>query len=179
MEQITYQVIRSDRKTMALQILPDGAVVVRCPRRSSQEQIRRFVADHEAWIRKHTAKKPQVTKLTTAQIRVLADKAKIYMPPLIAAWAKKIGVTYGQITIRNQRTRWGSCSGKGNLNFNCMLMLAPPRVIEYVIVHELCHRKHMDHSPAFWALVQRHLPDWEERRGWLKQNGSTLLAQMP
>jgi predicted metal-dependent hydrolase len=97
----------------------------------------------------------------------------------VAFYAPRIGVTYGGITIRNQRTRWGSCSGKGNLNFNCMLMLAPPRVIEYVIVHELCHRKHMDHSPAFWALVERHLPDWQERRGWLKQNGSALLAQMP
>ena len=179
MEQITYQVIRSDRKTLALQVLPDGTVVVRCPHRTTQEQLRRFVTEHEAWIRKHTLNKSPVAKLTAAQLRALAQQAKTYMPPLIATWAKRIGVTYGQITIRNQRTRWGSCSSKGNLNFNCMLMLAPSTVIEYVIVHELCHRKHMDHSPAFWALVQQHLPDQAERRRWLKQHGSALLAQMP
>lgn len=179
MEQINYQVIRSDRKTLALQILPDGTVVVRCPQKATREQISRFVADHEDWIRKHIAKKPQVTKLTANQIRELAERAKISIPPLVAAWAKKLGVSYGRITIRNQRTRWGSCSSCGNLNFNCMLMLAPPQILEYVIVHELCHRKHMDHSPAFWALVQHHLPDQEVCRRWLKQNGSRLLAQMP
>lgn len=179
MENMQYQVIRSARKTIALQILADGTLVVRCPKNTTQDRIRQFVADHADWVRKHQANRPQVTKLTAAQLRALAERAKAELPPLVALWARRIGVTYGQITIRNQRTRWGSCSGKGNLNFNCMLMLAPAEILEYVIVHELCHRKHMNHSPAFWALVERHLPDWSQRRRWLKTNGSTILAQMP
>ena len=179
MEEINYQVIRSDRKTIALQILADGTLVVRCPKHSTQATIRKFVEDHKAWILKHKAGRPQVAKLTTAQMRALAEQAKNQIPPLVALWAKRIGVNYGQITIRNQKTRWGSCSGKGNLNFNCMLMLAPTEILEYVVIHELCHRKHMDHSPAFWMLVQQHLPDWAQRRRWLKANGRTILAQMP
>jgi predicted metal-dependent hydrolase len=87
-------------------------------------------------------------------------------------------VSYGRITIRNQKTRWGSCSGKGNLNFNCLLMLAPPEVLDYVVVHELCHRREMNHSPRFWALVEQVLPDWRQRRQWLKTHGDALMRRM-
>ena len=89
------------------------------------------------------------------------------------------GESCSLITIRNQKTRWGSCSSRGNLNFNVMLMLCPPDVIDYVVVHELSHLKHMDHSPAFWAEVASVLPDYAASRNWLKQNGATLLARMP
>ena len=89
-----------------------------------------------------------------------------------------MGVSYGRITIRCQKTRWGSCSAKGNLNFNCLLMLAPPEVADYVVVHELCHRKHMNHGAAFWSEVARILPDYARHRAWLKENGSRLLARL-
>ena len=89
-----------------------------------------------------------------------------------------MGVTYGGITIRNQRSRWGSCSGQGTLNFNCLLMLAPPEVLDYVVVHELCHRKEMNHSAAFWAEVARVLPDYEARKRWLKENGPALIGRL-
>jgi len=87
-------------------------------------------------------------------------------------------VTYGRITIRNQKTRWGSCSSKGNLNFNCLLMLAPPEVLDYVVVHELCHRMEMNHSKRFWSLVETVLPDYREQEKWLKGEGAVLLRRM-
>ena len=82
-------------------------------------------------------------------------------------------------TLLFSRTGWGSCSGKGNLNFNCLLMLAPPAVQDYVVVHELCHRKEMNHSPAFWAEVAGVLPDYASHRRWLRENGNGLIAALP
>ena len=89
--------------------------------------------------------------------------------------AKIIGVDYGRITIRNQKTRWGSCSSKGNLNFNCLLMLTPPEVIDYVVVHELCHRKEMNHSKDFWREVEKVLPNYLDQVKWLKDEGSNVI----
>ena len=88
-------------------------------------------------------------------------------------------VTFGRITIRSQHSRWGSCSASGNLNFNCLLMLAPEAVRDYVIVHELCHRKVMNHSPGFWKEVGAVLPSFQTHRRWLKENGASLLARLP
>ena len=86
-------------------------------------------------------------------------------------YAPVMGVSYGTVTIREQKTRWGSCSAKGNLNFNWKLVLMPPEILDYVVVHELAHRIHMNHSAAFWAEVEKILPDYRERRQWLKVNG--------
>ena len=101
-----------------------------------------------------------------------------YIPQRVAHYAAKLGVTYGRITIRNQKTRWGSCSSKGNLNFNCLLMLTPPEVIDYVIVHELCHRKEMNHSARFWTLVASILPDYTEQKRWLREHGGVIIGRL-
>ena len=85
-----------------------------------------------------------------------------------------MGVTYGRISIREQKTRWGSCSSKGNLNFNWRLIFAPPEVLDYVVVHELAHRKEMNHSKAFYAIVESIMPDYRKWKKWLKENGGTL-----
>ena len=98
------------------------------------------------------------------------------VPKRVAHYAARMGVTYGRITIRHQRTRWGSCSSNGNLNFNCLLMLAPPEVLDYVVVHELCHRKYMNHSKQFWAEVAKVMPDYKKCERWLKEEGSLLIG---
>ena len=180
-------VIRSSRKTIAIQIGPDLSVTVRAPRYASRREIERVLEEKEDWIRNSMEKirKRQeayeaegAEPLTEEEIRDLADRALKYIPGRVAYFAPKVGVTYGRITIRNQKTRWGSCSGAGNLNFNCLLMLMPPEVIDYVVVHELCHRKEMNHSRAFWQEVERVLPDYKAQVNWLKKDGGRIMRRM-
>ena len=192
------KIIRSNRKTLAIQINPDLSVTVRAPMYAPQSDIERILREKESWIQKHIEKireqeekrkKTQGEKgeygesverdyLTNEEIKKLADKALQHIPKRVSYYAKQIGVTYEKITIRNQKTRWGSCSSKGNLNFNCLLMLTPPEVIDYVVVHELCHRKEMNHSKAFWAEVEKILSDYKEQIKWLKENGGQIIGRM-
>lgn len=95
--------------------------------------------------------------------------------PRLDAAARALGTTYSKLSIRGQRTRWGSCSRRGAMSFNWRLLLAPEPVLDYVVWHEACHLRVMDHSPTFWALVRRHCPDYEEQRRWLRLQGSTLV----
>ena len=179
---ITYKLIRSSRKTIAIQITPAGEVVVRCPGRMRTQDVQRFVESKADWIRAHLAKfenRPAPQPFTQAEIKALADKALQYIPGRVKHFAPMVGVTYGGITIRNQRTRWGSCSSKGNLNFNCLLMLLPPEIIDYVVVHELCHLKEMNHYPKFWAQVERILPNYRILKQQLKDRGAPLIARLP
>ena len=167
--EIPYTLIRSDRKSIGIQITADG-VVVRAPKRLSAAEIDRFVQSKRSWIEAHLSKIPAPQpKFTQTEIEALARKALTVIPDRVRHFAPMVGVTYGRITIRNQRSRWGSCSGKGNLNFNCLLMLTPDHVIDYVVVHELCHMRHRDHSPAFYAEVERWLPDYRQREKLLRQ----------
>lgn len=122
--------------------------------------------------------KNEGTVETDIQLRELAQQAVAVIPGRVEFFAKQIGVDYGRITIRNQKTRWGSCSSKGNLNFNCLLMLAPQEVLDYVVVHELCHRKEMNHSKAFWQEVEKILPDYKKSVQWLKKEGIRLIQRM-
>ncbi len=119
-----------------------------------------------------------VPPLTGEELHALTEKALTCIPERVKFYAPQIGVTYGRITIRNQKTRWGSCSAKGNLNFNCLLMLTPPEVIDSVVVHELCHRKEMNHSNRFYAEVLRILPDYWKWHGWLKEHGEAIMRRM-
>ena len=180
--QIAYRIIRSSRKTIALQILPDGSVVVRCPYRTSEESIRRFVEAKTPWLRKHLEsheQSPAPEPFSPETLHKLGQQAADYIPGRVALFAPLLGVTYRNITIRCQRSRWGSCSSQGNLNFNCLLMLVPKDVLDYVVVHELCHRKQMNHSAAFWAEVEKMVPNWKQHRKWLKDNGNALIGRLP
>lgn len=177
-------IVRSDRKTMSLQIRPDGTLLVRAPLRLPQREIDRFLQEKSSWIEKHLAQvnstnlAGEEAPLSMEEVHTLADRALREIPPRVQRFAHRMGVAYGRITIRNQQSRWGSCSSVGNLNFNCLLMLAPEEVLDYVIVHELAHRKQMNHSAAFWAEVEAVLPDYRERENWLKTQGKILLARM-
>lgn len=180
MEKLTYQLIRSERKTVSLQITQEGELVVRAPKRMAKAEIDRFVESKRGWIEKHAQNREQdVPKMTEAEFDTLVRHALEVIPEVVARFAPVVGVTYGRITIRNQRTRWGSCSAQGNLNFNCVLMRAPDDVLEYVVVHELCHRKEMNHGPKFWTEVERVLPNYRESRKWLSVNGSALIRSLP
>lgn len=172
---------------MALEITRNMEVLVRVPYQVSDEMIQRFVQDKSEWIEKHLLimkkrlekyENSQKNPLSMEEINGLAEKALQVIPKRVAYYAEKMQVSYGRITIRNQKTRWGSCSGKGNLNFNCLLMMTPPEVLDYVVVHELCHRKEMNHSQRFWKEVEKILPDYRVQRAWLKENGNEIIERM-
>ncbi len=116
--------------------------------------------------------------LTELEIRRLTDEARSYIPHRVTHYADLLGVHPGRITIRCQKTRWGSCSAKGNLNFNCLLMLTPPEVIDSVVVHEVCHLLEMNHSKRFYEHVYRVYPEYKEHHGWLKKHGPELMARV-
>ena len=182
MEQI--QIIRSRRKTICLQITPEGGILVRAPMGMSQRSIASFVQEKSGWIQAHQEKLrvqrelAQQDALTREDLKRLAWQAKAAIPPRVKYFAGQMGVDYGRITVRCQTSRWGSCSAKGNLNFNCLLMLSPPEVLDYVVVHELAHRRQMNHSAAFWAEVEAVLPDYSLRKQWLKEQGGVLMARL-
>ena len=180
-----FEVIRSNRKSMAVEIKLNK-LIIRAPMQATNADINAFMLKNKAWIEKHLAQAQaqqqaaaSVKKLTADELQKLADKALEVIPERVKHFAPMVGVTYGRITIRNQRSKWGSCSSKGNLNFNCLLMLAPPEVIDSVVVHELCHRKEMNHSDRFYAEVLRVFPDYHKWDKWLKDNGSILMSLMP
>ena len=182
MSGIPYTLVRSSRKTISIVIRPSGEVEVRCPKRCSKREADAFVLSKEDWIRKHLqtiAERPRQPVFSREEVKGLADKAAGVLPERVQYYAQILGVTYGRITIRSQRSRWGSCSAKGNLNFNCLLMLCPEEVRDYVVIHELCHRKELNHSAAFWAEVEKVCPDYRVHRKWLKDNGTSLITRLP
>lgn len=184
-ENVQMNLIYSKRKTIAIEVKPEG-ITVRAPKGLHRREIQDFLREKRGWIERHLKKMreckealEQVEPFTMEEIRQLADKALLVIPETVKKYAPVVGVDYGRITIRNQRSRWGSCSGKGNLNFNCLLMLFPQEVIDYVVVHELCHRKHMNHSTEFYAEVERVFPEYRKCRKWLKENGGFYLSRLP
>ena len=146
------------------------------------EQIEAFLREHWDWVERQRARLaalPKVEKLSEEELAELKKRARRVFLARTAYFAPVVGVSCSRISVRSQRTKWGSCSAKGGLNFNCLLLLAPTEVLDYVVVHELCHRLEMNHSPRFWAEVERVLPDYAASRKWLRQNGGSLMARLP
>lgn len=180
-----YELVKSKRRTISIEVKAGGKVVVKAPLRMSQRAIEMFLREREDWIEKAVAKVQAkeaalgpVEKLSDEELKALKKKAREMIIPLVEDYAEIMGVIYSRIAIRAQTTRWGSCSREGNLNFNCLLALCPEPVMRYVVVHELAHRKHMNHSKYFWALVEEYMPDYKEYRKWLKDNGSALIKKL-
>ncbi len=179
-----YKVIKSDRRTVGYGIV-DGEVIIRVPKRMRNTDVKRFVSEYSEKIRKmlekygeRQRKYADITPFTDGEIKELAERARLIIPQRVAHYAELVGVQYGRVTIRCQRTRWGSCSAKGNLNFNCLLMLAPPEALDSVVVHELCHIKEMNHSERFYREVLRVMRNYRESHAWLKENGEYLMKRL-
>ena len=175
-----YTLIRSRRKTLSVEI-KGGKVIVRAPERLARARIDEFLESRRGWIEKKLEKSAELAAaepITDEELRELAESAKRFIPERVRYYAPRVGVSFGRITIRAQRTKWGSCSGKGNLNFNCLLMLTPPEVRDAVIVHELCHLREMNHSPRFYAEVRRVYPEYDKWNRWLKENGGAIIDRL-
>ena len=179
----TYTLIKSKRKTISLEVRADG-LIVRAPNRTTKREADQFVKKHETWIVKkrnqlavRQSMEQSVPKLSEQEFNKLAALAKAVIPARVDHYARIMGVKYGRITLRRQKTRWGSCSAKKNLNFNILLMLTPPEVIDSVVVHELCHLFEMNHSARFYERVYAVYPEYDRWNRWLKDNGNLIMAR--
>lgn len=162
---LTYELIRSRRKTLSLEVTWDRRLVVRAPMRLSKEKIDQFVASHEAWAQKHLTAMPSPTpEPTVEEIEALKAQARAILPGKVAYWSEVTGLKPTGLKITTARKRYGSCSGKNSLCFSCFLMRCPEAAIDLVVVHELCHIKEKNHGPRFYALLSHYLPDHAERK---------------
>ncbi len=169
----TYELIRSRRRTLALEITPDCRVLIRAPINASQASICAFVATHEVWLRTHLERQRQRMAAappppTPEDIEALKAKARAILPQKVAQWSQKTGLVPTGLKITAARKRYGSCSGKNSLCFSCFLMEQPEAAIDLVVVHELCHIREKNHGPRFYALLEQTLPDWKTRKKLLK-----------
>ena len=151
------------------------------PQRFPEREIRRVVEEHLGWIARERAK--QVPRLGLGLEPVCEQEARRAARELAGMIADEeaaaLGVSFRRIEVRDQRTRWGSCSTRGTLSFNWRLVLAPLAVLDYVVVHELCHLREPNHSARFWSLVESRRPEWRAHRDWLREHGPELLAFRP
>lgn len=186
---VSYTLFRTRRRTLALVVRENGDLEVRVPLFCREEEIQRFLLGKADWILSHIAtqkarfqeKESAHSALTEEEKERLRKncirKMKRLLPEKIAQYEPLLPASHRpitRVTVRGQKTRWGSCSSKGSLSFNWKLAQAPSFCLDYVVVHELCHLVHMNHSQAFWNEVERILPDYRTARTWLKENGYRL-----
>ena len=169
----TYKLLRSRRKTLALEITRDCRVLVRTPLRLSQARIDAFVASHADWISSHLEQQRQRAASappppTQTEIDALKAKARAILPGKVVYWSRQMGLFPTGVKITTARKRYGSCSGTNSLCFSCFLMNCPEDAIDLVVVHELCHIREKNHGPRFYALLEDTLPDYKERKKLLK-----------
>lgn len=195
---IPYELIYSNRTSYAINISVEKGVIVRVPFKMSESFLKEMLKQKQQWIilkykvameqRKKREHSPYSEKEKFALINRYKKAAKEYIPKRVFYYVKKMhwdesqinretNAPFTSITIREQKTRWGSCSTSGTLSFNWRLMLAPPKVLDYVVVHELCHFKYMNHSKEFWELVEQVYPDYKSCRAWLKEFGVKLFSE--
>jgi len=169
------------RKRWSLSVPWGGPVTLAVPERMPAHEVEAVIESHRGWIaRTRAAQRPRLglDPRTVSESRARRE-IRERVTAIAAVEAEALGVRYARIAIRGQRTRWGSCSSRGTLSFNWRLALAPPSVLDYVVVHELCHLREPNHSPRFWALVAERRPGWRADRDWLREHGEELLAFRP
>ena len=175
------QIIRSHRKTIGLQITNDARLIVRAPYFTSDDFIHKLIHRKESWITtkqdyfKQRQNSALVRKFSPGEVFLFKTKALEYITQRVEYYAQIYDLKYRSIRINNAKTRWGSCGYKGTLNFTWRLMMAPERVVDYVIIHELMHLKQKNHSRKFWDEVRMVMPDYKEDEQWLKENGHRLV----
>ena len=180
---VEIKIIRSKRKTISIQLIDHTHLVVRSPLCLADADIARYLTAKSSWISKTRSKfQNQVSSsaqpYTGVELESFRNDAEIDIRNRIAYFAPLIGVQYHSASFGFQVSRWGSCSSNGNLRFNALLMDSPSHVRDYVVVHELCHLKHMNHSKAFWNEVHCALPGYKESQKWLKEQGAVLIARL-
>ncbi len=166
-----YILKRSQRsRTMRLTVRPGGSVVLSVPFYASESVIERFMFQQQEWIRRATEKMRHLKPLPIGRKEYVERKeeARALIVERVAYFSAIYGFTYGRIAIRNTKSLWGSCSRKGNLNFSYALIHLPPELVDYVVVHELCHLKEHNHGRSFWDLVARALPEYQILRRSLR-----------
>ena len=176
-----YNIIFSNRRTISLSI-KNGVLTVKAPFGTKEKRIEELLKKHERWIEKHLARTAanmeKYESLSFEEVKKLKAAAKEYFSFEIEKFSKIMGLNYGRMTITSAKTRFGSCSSKKNICFSYRLMLYPEAAREYVVVHELCHRKQMNHSPRFYEEVEKVFPDYKRCRKWLKENGSAYMRRL-
>lgn len=180
---IKLQVKRTNRKTIAIKMEYDGSVTVIAPVNASDFEIERVVTKNAEWIRSKSEYRKKTTEgkntepISELELEAIRRAAAIILPNRVKEWANRLGITYNRVTVKKMFTIWGSCSSKKNINLNCLLMLAPDKVIDYIIVHELAHLKHMDHSKAFYAFIDANFAYRKECQRWLKDEGLLIISR--
>ncbi len=169
----SYRLIRSSRKTLSLEVSAEGEVIVRAPNKTPAVTIEAFVQSHEAWLERALARQAERQTRHPApspeEIEEYRKQANTLLPERVAHFANIMGVTPTGVRVTSAKKRFGSCSPKNALCFSLYLMQYPPDAIDYVVVHELAHIVHHDHSAGFWATVAAYMPDYKRRRALLKQ----------
>ena len=156
-----------------LRVDPDGRLRVTIPRGGSRREAEEFAQRHEEWVARQRARLPQ-DRPSVEHARALRDRARRELPLRLLALAARHGLTVARVSIRNQRSRWGSCGRDGHVCLNWRLLLMPPSVGDYILIHELMHLRRMDHSPSYWRLVEEACPDYRSARAWLRRHGPSL-----
>ena len=169
----SYELIRSDRRTVALEVTREGRVLVRAPKRMALREIDAFVEKHRDWLTEHLARQQLWQQAhpepTAEEQQAMIHRARTLLPQKVSHYGAIMGLEPAGITITGARTRFGSCSPKNRLCFSWRLMAYPEDAIDYVVVHELAHLVHRNHGPAFHALVESILPDHRRRSAMLKE----------
>lgn len=171
-------------RRVRVEVRPDGEVVLTLPLRASREAALRFLEQSRDWIERTRARLARAQQAPESpprfgSLEALRGAAREQGRRLLDEEAARLDLRYRRLTIRDARTRWGSCAADGSIMLSLRLALAPPEVFRYVVIHELCHLRWRGHGPRFWALVERQMPEFAAHRAWLRRHGAALHAATP